>query len=535
MLIAMAPFRRLRPGEASQVLAPISGAILIDRRKALELAIPDSGWSVVAWLILFWKAAASGWRSYSVGQAAEVGVQPDFPIQERAFILRALLSPALRCLGPREPDLARGNIAFQPALQFAAKPVSDRLKVLLVSPFLPYPLSHGGAVRMYNLCRELCGQVDFYLIALREKNDEVQYEKLHELFQQVHILDRDEVASQDENLPMQVREHESPSLRALITSLCESIRPDLVQFEYTHLAAFRECAAGIPSILVEHDVTFSLYRQLAESRPSKAAQAEYARWLTFETGWLKAHDAVWTVSEDDRRLAIAESGRRADRTFTIPNGVDIARFFPCDEATAEPELLYVGSFRHLPNVIGFERALHEIMPLVWGRFPKARLRVVAGSDHESFWRESDALDTRVELNGFVEDLRPLYARASVVMVPLEVSAGTNIKVLEAMACGKAVVSTPIGCAGLGIQEGVDLVSSSGWPSFASAVCDLLSNEESRTAMGAAARTFAVERYSWTKIAESAYQSYTALVSVPQRIGSREQSPRVSALTTSLSA
>src|SRR5206468_2231513 len=102
-----------------------------------------------------------------------------------------------------------------------------------------------------------------------------------------------------------------------------------------------------------------------------------------------------------------------------------------------------------------------IMPLVWRRFGGAKLRVVAGPEPERFWRQfmdrdfPRDLDSRIQVHAFVEDLRPLYARAAVVVVPLEVSAGTNIKVLEAMACARPVVSTPVGCAGLGLVDGRD--------------------------------------------------------------------------------
>jgi glycosyltransferase involved in cell wall biosynthesis len=521
-LAATAPFRALQAGEASRVLAPLSGTILVERRKLLALGIPRSSMPATAWLILFWKAAAAGWRSFSVGQSGAVHEQPDFPIQETAFVLRALFDRTLRCLCPRQENLSRGNIGFAPGLDRMAHKNSERLKVLIVSPFLPYPLSHGGAVRMFNLCRELSDRVDFTLIAMREANDVVDYATLHEVFREVHVVDKDERTKRAKRLPAQVSASESTSLRALIDQLAQKVLPDLIQFEYTHFAGFRESAPGVPAILVEHDLTFSLYRQLAEANPSSAAWREYERWLAFERKWLAVYEGVWTVSEEDRARAIEEGRRGGDRTFAIANGVDIDRYRPSETVSEVPEVFYVGSFRHLPNIIGFEKLWQEIMPRVWAKAPNARLRVVAGPEHERYWKQFGrtddlrGLDSRIEVHGFVEDLRPLYARASLVAVPLEVSAGTNIKVLEAMACGKAIVTTPVGCAGLGLQDEYHVAIRQEWGEFADVVGEILSGSELRQGLGVRARRAAEQHFSWAAIADQAYESYVTVASEPAR-------------------
>ena len=517
MLFPTAPFRTLQPGEASQVVSPLSGTVLVERRKLLALGIPRCGLAGTAWMLLFWKAAAAGWRSYSVGQERALREQPDYPMQETGFLLRFFADSALRSLGPREPDLSRGSIAFESGRLLAPSPSGGRLKVLIVSPFLPYPLSHGGAVRIYNLCRALADRVDFVLIAVRESQDVADYEKLHQVFREVYVVDKDERASGSEELPAQVREHQSRSLTALIGELSAKWKPDLLQIEYTHMAAMRQAAPDVPAILVEHDLTFSLYRQLAQGdAPGSAAQREYQRWRKFEGQWLGAYDGVWTVSTDDCEAAAREGNRRPGSTFTVPNGVDISRFVPREDPPATLEIFYVGSFRHLPNILGFVKLRQEVMPRVWNILPEVRLRVVAGPQHEMFWKRSErtgapaAFDSRVEVHGFVEDLRPLYAKAAVVVVPLEVSAGTNIKVLEAMACGKAVVTTPIGCAGLGLRDRQDAFIEGGWEAFARSVCELLSDGALRAGVAAQARRTVEERFSWTAIAQEAYESYVTL-------------------------
>lgn len=506
-LVPMAPFRRLQPEEATRVLAPISSQILVDRAALLGLGIPRTRFARTAWLLLFWRAAAAGLSAVSAGTAAAVSVRREFPLEEAAFLWRALTGLRGRCR-PSGGDLARGNIVFAPALRARAAPPTRRPRVLVVSPFLPYPLAHGGAVRIFNLCRALSDRVDFALIAVREDGETVEYGPLGEVFRDVLTVDLDERPARAPE-PAMVRHYRSRSLRAAVANFASQWRPDAVQIEFTQMAEYRRCAPDVPAILVEHDLTFMLYEQLAREKGTRKAAAEHRRWVDFERQWLAAFDAVWTVSEADRRTAIREGGRRADRTFTVANGVDLERFRPSEGEPRAPEILFVGSFRHLPNLIGYEALSQEVMPEVWREFPGARLTVIAGANHERFLR-GGAADSRITVHGFEADLRPHYARAAAVAVPLPVSAGTNIKVLEAMACGKAIVSTPAGCAGLDARDGSDLLVRSGWAEFAHGLVDVLAQPAVRARLGRSARAAAAARFGWERIAEAAYESYSVL-------------------------
>jgi glycosyltransferase involved in cell wall biosynthesis len=496
-LFPVAPFRRLQPGEVSQVLAPVSPVILVDRAKLRALGLPRTAVPGSAFYLWFWQAAAAGWRSYSAGAEAEVEDVTEWPYEEAEFVTRVLAEPGLRRLGPREPSLARGSIGFALPPRCAAGP---RPRVLVVSPYVPYPLSHGGAVRIYNLCRALAPKVDFLLACFREQNDAIPYDKLHNVFREVYAVDFDERPSQDLTLPKQAREHASSSMAALIEEVRRARGLDLVQVEYTHMARFRE-AAGERALLVEHDLTFTLYQQLGDA-------AEAARWLALERAAFHGYTAIWTMSGHDRARALQE-GAAPERTFIVPNGVDLARFQPGDASPDTPEVLYVGSFRHLPNVLGYRKLRDEIMPSVWRRAPDTVLRVVAGPEPEKY-DAAGGRDKRIVLHAFVEDLRPLYARAAVVAVPLLVSAGTNIKVMEAMACQKAVVTTPVGCVGLGLVDGADACIREDAAAFADAVVDLLRDEPRRSRIAREARRTVQRRFSWKSVADSAFASYERL-------------------------
>jgi glycosyltransferase involved in cell wall biosynthesis len=163
--------------------------------------------------------------------------------------------------------------------------------------------------------------------------------------------------------------------------------------------------------------------------------------------------------------------------------------------------------------------LNEIMPRVWRRHVSVRLQVIAGSEPETYWssfmgcRRPLDLDARIRVQGFVQDPRPFYGRARLVVAPLTVSAGTNIKVLEAMACGKALVTTSVGCQGLNLRDGYEAMIRDDWDGFAAAVTRVLTDESLTRNLGAEARRVAEARFDWRRIADSAYATYARIAAL----------------------
>jgi glycosyltransferase involved in cell wall biosynthesis len=513
IMIAVSPFRSLTPKEASRLAAPLGAAVLVERQKLLKLAIPNTLVFGAAWLNLFWRAGAAGWRSYSIGAESPVPQQQGFWLEEMLFVKQLYLDPDLKRLAAETPRLSRGNIAFRADL---VRPFRPLPRILVVAPYLPFPLSHGGAVRIYNLSKALADQVDFIYICFREVADEVDYDVLHSIFRQVYVVDRDEI-NNDADLPKQVNHYESSSMRALIESVAKEQAVDLLQIEYTDMAGYREAAPQVPAVLVEHDLTYTLHRQFTERDDSPAVRQEYERWLKFETERLKAFESVFVMSAQDHAEAL-RAGSNRQRTYVIPNGVDLERFRALPPATqSDAEIFYVGSFRHLPNYLGFEELRTRIMPLVWERFPHATLRVVAGPEHEKHWRNAlkgagiPHLDPRIIIHGFVSDLLPLYETAHIVAVPLPLSAGTNIKVMEALACQRAVVSTPAGVQGLGLKNEFDAIVCGLGEEFADAICRLIGNPALRDEIARRGRASAEVRFGWNAIARDALDAYSLLI------------------------
>ncbi len=162
------------------------------------------------------------------------------------------------------------------------------------------------------------------------------------------------------------------------------------------------------------------------------------------------------------------------------------------------------------------------MPRVWQKVPNARLRVVAGPRHEYFWStlakpgERIDSDPRIVIEGFVEDLRPLYARADVVVVPLEVSRGNEHQSArsDGLRQGRGDHAGRLR-EELGLEDEANIFIREDWGQFAGAVCETLLNAPLRSRMGACARRTMEARFSWASIAERAYWSYRALAGAPQ--------------------
>jgi glycosyltransferase involved in cell wall biosynthesis len=264
--------------------------------------------------------------------------------------------------------------------------------------------------------------------------------------------------------------------------------------EYAQLAEY----GG--DVLVEHDVTFDLFAQVARERRTLLAWWDYYRWRRLEKRQTARYRRVVAMSPKDVELL-----GQGVRAAVIENGVDLARFQAAPETPGQ-RLLFIGSFQHFPNIEAYRFFTERVWPLLRDKFPEMTLTVVCGSDHLIHWRAfTESLDPppdeRIRLLGFVADVRPLYAEANLVIAPTTVSAGTNLKVLEAMAMRRAVVSTTSGCAGLGLLHGHSVWVGDPPEAFAAGVATLISDPERRQQIAEAAHQRAIGNFGWEAIGE----------------------------------
>ena len=364
------------------------------------------------------------------------------------------------------------------------RPLSpSRRRVAVLSPYFPYPLSHGGAVRIYNLLRESSKHFDLFLFSFAENPQPADIAHMMEFTARAVLMELPRYreprwASFD---PPEVLEYESPVLRRLIAEWRETYGFELLQVEYTHLGSYRG------DVLVEHDVTWDLYDQIHRRNRTFSSWWNLYRWRHYESSILAGYRRIVAMSEKDR-LILNQSAVRV-----IGNGVDLDRFTPSPERPGT-RLLFVGSFRHFPNVLAYRFFVERVWPKLSKRIPGVSLTVVAGPDPHLYW--SAPTHPRIEMLSFVRDVKPLYEAANLVVVPTTVSAGTNLKVLEAMAMERAVVSTPSGCDGLGLEHARNVWIASDPKDFVAAIELLLSDHALRGEIASNARRVVEERYGW---------------------------------------
>ncbi len=391
--------------------------------------------------------------------------------------------------------LTGGGVSVFPGRASGGKP-----RVAMASPYVPFPLSHGGAVRMYNLARRAAEDFDLVLVAFTETPAPPPAE-LTEVFCEIVLVHRPGSHDvPDRGRPETVEEFASPAFRAALGETVRKWRPGVVQLEFTQMAQYAADCAGARTVLVEHDITFDLTQQMLRLADTAELRREHARWRSFETAAWRAVDRVVTMSERDRAMV---EGAPA---VTLPNGVDLDRFRPGAEPVEARRILFIGSFAHRPNVLAVEFFVNEVMPRLGG----ARLHIIAGARHESFPVAADLAREGIEVEGFVADVRPAYRRACVVVAPLVASAGTNIKVLEAMAMGKAVVSTPAGVNGLDLVPGEDFLLARDAEAMAREIAGLFADTARRERIERAARARAELSYNWDGIAQTQARLYREL-------------------------
>jgi polysaccharide biosynthesis protein PslH len=378
------------------------------------------------------------------------------------------------------------------------------MNILVLSPFLPWPLDQGGKIRIYNIVRELSRRHRVTLAALADEPPAA--EPLRGLCDEVIMVGRPALLWRDRfsflfgRDPYNVIRYSSREMEATLRRLHREQRFDLVLVEFSMMWQYARLFPGVPVCLDAHNVEYLIIRQLRESSPPlrRLAYAVEERRLRRreEEAW-RDSSRCFTVSdaERDRIAACTDSGR----VVTVPNGVDLERFaFAFAPRPGGKKVLFLGGMDYAPNLDAATYFLGGIFPALHASVPDATAEVVG--------RELGRIPTElaaqpgVTLHEKVPDVLPFFRSADLLAVPLRMGAGTRIKILEAMGAGLPVVSTAKGCEGIAAaRHGEHLLVADTPADFTAAAARLLSDQSLRESIAASGRDLVEKEYGWESL------------------------------------
>jgi sugar transferase (PEP-CTERM/EpsH1 system associated) len=375
------------------------------------------------------------------------------------------------------------------------------------------PPDTGGKIRSYNILRELARHHTITFFSFYGAHAHDVHHELETLFSVFCVplkLPRSgsaaELCGYIANLfssePYTVNKYCRPEVRKQLTSVLQQENYDIILCDFLTPAALIPWNWHGPKVIFTHNVEAVIWRRHYEVAHNPLWKAlswyEWRRMKAAEERYLKRADHVLAVSENDRNTF--SSFLDPGKLTVIQTGVDVDYFKPLSEVEQPYSLVFTGSMDWLPNEDGVVYFAKEILPLIRRQVPDISLRVV-GRKPSATLQSLAARQGQVELTGWVEDVRPFLARGAVCIVPLRIGGGTRLKIFEAMAMGKAVVSTSIGAEGLPVRDGENILLADDPVTFTQSVVSLLRDPIRRREIGLAARKLVAEKYSWAKVTE----------------------------------
>jgi glycosyltransferase involved in cell wall biosynthesis len=374
------------------------------------------------------------------------------------------------------------------------------------------PVHSGGDIRSYHIARALARRHELTFLSYYDGKPDAEYEKqMAEHFPGAVCIatgkrDSSSLARGVDYLahlpsphPYAVGRFGCPKVREQLDGWYDTGRFEIAICDFLDAAINFPRQLSLPSVLFQHNVESEIWRRHAgtESNPVKRQvyAVEFRKMLRYERNAARKFHHIIAVSEHDRSLM--ETWVEGAKITVVPTGVDLVQYRP-DEGPAQSGLvLFVGAMDWEPNVDAMEYFCERIWPSVRSQAPEARLRIVGRNPGD---RVRQLASDVVEITGRVPSVADHLREASVVVVPLRIGGGTRLKIYEAMAAGKAVISTSVGAEGLDVHHGRDIVLADNPQSFADAVLTLLRDPNLRRKYEKAAAETA-RQYDWSVIGD----------------------------------
>lgn len=393
------------------------------------------------------------------------------------------------------------------------------MNILMLTPYLPYPLLSGGQIRTYNLLKHLSRHHRITLFALiKSEAERQQAEPLKKYCQSIHLFKRSEQPFTLGNiLHTAVSRYPFLVIRNLVREVTSAVEKELTTqpYDLIHAETFYMMPhlppTQVPILLVEQTIEYLGYESYA-----KKASPLLRPLLNLDIGkikhweklyWEQARSLVVMSREDQEYLSTQVSYPK--KIQVVANGVDAKWFAQVPkQLPANPTVLFVGTFKWLPNREAVAYLVKEIWPLILSQLPQAKLWIVGNAPSTEVMAYQKL--PHITVTGNIPDIRTAFSQAHILLAPVFSGKGTRYKILEAMASATPVVATPTAVEGLGIKRGRHALIGHDAPSLANLTVNLLKDDQHQAKLAKLGVEFVKTKFDWSLIAHQLDDVYRQL-------------------------
>jgi len=394
--------------------------------------------------------------------------------------------------------------------------------ILMLTPYLPYPPTSGGRMRTYNLVKHLRLDYDITIVCFgRPEEQAFDLSPMQELCDLI-VVDRGSspgtlkaaLLSLTSFKPITMRLYRTDEMKQTVSRLLKERSISLIHVESFYMLQNLPEELSVPVLLSEPAIEYVAWGRHAQvarpifTRPGIALEALKMR-LWEPRAWSEA-TLVGVMSEHDQ--AVVKRATPGVPTILTPNGVDVDYFRPDAAVQRDSQTaVYMGDYKYFPNTDAVLYFVESIMPLVRTERPDFHLTLIGKDPPPELQALGDDPGSGVIVAGLVDDTRPYLQGSALFICPLRSGSGTRFKLLESLACGCPVVSTSIGCEGLGAVDGEHMLIRDTPQDFADAVLNILNDPARGEAIGQQGRAWVVRQHAWTHSATLLRDAYDKLI------------------------
>lgn len=391
------------------------------------------------------------------------------------------------------------------------------MRVLMLTPYLPFPLHSGGQIRTYNLLKQLAKKHEVTLFALIKDDSEKQYiPEIEKYCHKVKVFKRSKHPFTFRNIirtalssyPFLVIRNYVNEVPAAIKTELESEDYDLIHAETFYMMPHLP-PTSVPILLVEQTIEYLGYESYAQGVPfflRPILNIDIFKIRKWEEYYWNFCNQLVVMSDDDKRF-IATSIGSSRNVEVVENGVDTEWFAAKKrKEQAVPTVLSVGTFKWLPNIEAVTFLVKKVWPIVKQQLPKSKLWIVGASPTPTIQSFAEK-DAQITVTGNIPDIRDAFNRSHALVAPVFSGKGTRYKILEALASGTPVVATSTAVEGLGVKHGSQVLVANDASTMAKYVLRLLTSPSLREKLAKNGREYVTKNFDWKLISQKLDRIY----------------------------